>query len=183
MNDNEPIIVPRSKEGTIFEVITGILIIVLWVLTWWLYRHAPEQVPIHFGLNLSPDSMGSRSSLIVMAVLGTVFSLGMLWSAYHPETVNLPFKINPSAQHDYNVRMVRIKSVRLPIKISLPKQYVYVVRMVRLLAVEMVFLFIAVVLMMGTTHVGYYPMVLFFFALVLICITTIYYSIKVYKIK
>ncbi|MBQ5981261.1 MAG: DUF1648 domain-containing protein [Prevotella sp.] len=160
MNEEVPFKVPRTREGTFFEIVTVILILALWAITWYLYRNAPEQVPVRFGLNLNPDTVGSKNTILLMAALGTIFSAGMLVSAYRPD-----------------------KSVNLPFEFSLPKQYVCVVRMVRLLAVEMAFLFIAVVLMMGTSHVGYYPMIFFAVVLLLIIATTIYYTVKIYKMK
>lgn len=157
-NSQPPIKVNRTKEGTIFEIITVVVLIVLWVLTVLLYRHAPEQVPVHYGYHMNPDTMGSRSSLIVMAVFGTFCSVMMLISAYYPD-----------------------KAVNLPYTITQPEQYVYIVRMVRLLAVEVALLFLGIVIMMGTSGLGYFPMAFFFLMLFLVIVTTIVYSVKAYQ--
>src|SRR5690606_39344895 len=62
----------------------------------WLWPSLPEPIPVHFGLDGTPDRWGSRATwwlLPGLAVFLTVF-LGALgrWSTSRPHLVNLPGK-------------------------------------------------------------------------------------------
>ena len=50
-NNNQPAIrVGRTLEGTIFEIIAAVLIVIMWVVTFILWSRSPETVPTHFGV-------------------------------------------------------------------------------------------------------------------------------------
>lgn len=100
---------PRTTEGTVFEVVGLFLLIALWVVAVWMYRHAPETIPTHFDATGTPNNYGSRLMLIWVAVGGTLAMLLMFVCAYFPSaTVNLPVKLNTWPRRMMASRLVRI---------------------------------------------------------------------------
>ena len=47
---------PRTFEGTIFEVGALFLVIALWAVAVYMYQHAPESIPTHFDLQGNPNN-------------------------------------------------------------------------------------------------------------------------------
>lgn len=158
---NRPsVIVHRTKEGLVFEVISAVLIVLLWVIAVVLFLHSPEKVPTHFGADLEANAIGSKSVLLIMAAVGTFTTILMLVSAYFPH-----------------------KMVNMPFEVTDVRQYAPIVQMTRVLAIETALLFISVVIMMGAYYKSVLPKILLPCVFVLIIITTIYYSVKAYKLR
>lgn len=152
--------VHRTQEGLVFEVISTVLIVLLWVIAVVLFLHSPEKVPAHFGTDLEANAMGSRSVLLIMAAIGTFTTILLLISAYFPH-----------------------KMVNMPFEITDVRQYAPVVQMTRVLAIEIALLFISIVIMMGAYSKSVLPKILLLCVFVLIMITIIYYSVKAYKLR
>lgn len=152
--------VHRTQEGLMFEVISTVLIVLLWVIAVVLFLHSPEKVPTHFGTDLEANAMGSRSVLLIMAAIGTFTTILLLISAYFPH-----------------------KMVNMPFEITDVRQYASVVQMTRVLAIEIALLFISIVIMMGAYSKSVLPKILLLCVFVLIMITIIYYSVKAYKLR
>lgn len=123
----------RTLESTIFEIIALTLVIIMWGLTGWMYWHAPENIPTHFDGAGNPNDYGSRLTLIIMAVIGTVLTVLMMVGAYVPTGV-----------------------INQPVTLKNPRQYVLASRMVRVIALLSCLLFICVILLMchPTSYVG-----------------------------
>lgn len=152
--------VHRTQEGLMFEVISTVLIVLLWVIAIVLFLHSPEKVPTHFGTDLEANAMGSRSVLLIMAAIGTFTTILLLISAYFPH-----------------------KMVNMPFEITDVRQYAPIVQMTRVLAIEIALLFISIVIMMGAYSKSVLPKILLLCVFVLIMITIIYYSVKAYKLR
>ncbi|MBO4849777.1 MAG: DUF1648 domain-containing protein [Prevotella sp.] len=115
---------PRTPEGSIFEVVALFLIIALWAVAVYMFHHAPESIPTHFDLQGNPNSYGSRTTLLFLAGGGTLAAVVMLVCAYYPTT----FLHVPAS------------------KVTLP-QCILISRMVRVAALLLCFLFFAIILM------------------------------------
>lgn len=123
----------RTMESTIFEMVALFLIVVMWVLAAWMYRHSPETIPTHFDAAGNPNDYGSRLTLFILAGIGTVLTVLLMVGAYVPTGV-----INP------------------PAKLENQTQYVLASRMVRVLALLLCLLFICCILLVcyPTSYVG-----------------------------
>ena len=75
------------------------------------------------------------------------------------------------------------KMVNMPFEVTDVRQYAPIVQMTRVLAIEIALLFISIVIMMGTYYKSVLPKILLPCIFVLIIITTIYYSVKAYKLR
>lgn len=152
--DLKKIKVHRTVEGTIFEIVAAVLLVVLWVLTIVLWQKSDPVVATHFDLSGTPDGFGSRNHMFVTAVAGTLSTVLLLVSAYFPRHINLPVGIG-------NIRQTTIA-----------------VRMVRVLAVTVALLFIGIPLSM--TFGKMVPVAVFGIVIILIMA---FYTYKIYKLK
>lgn len=152
--DLKKIKVHRTTEGTIFEIVAALLLVVLWVLTVVLWQKSDPVVATHFDLSGTPDGFGSRNHMFVTAVAGTLSTVLLLVSAYFPRHINLPVGIS-------NIRQAAIA-----------------VRMVRVLAVTVALLFIGIPLSMAFGKIV--PVALFGVAIILVIA---FYTYKIYKQK
>lgn len=112
--DNSITRMPRTLESSVFELLTLMLIIVLWAVAVLAYSHAPESIPIHFDVEGNPNGYDSPVSLLMVAAIGTLVSGLMLASAYAPKQKSkMGSKINNYAQMVVVARMLRVMAVLL----------------------------------------------------------------------
>ncbi|NPD91936.1 DUF1648 domain-containing protein [Xylanibacter muris] len=110
-NDRRDIKVYRTTEGTVFELMGAVIVIILWALTLWFYQTSPDKIPTHFDITGTPDAYGDKSSLILLALTGTAIVTVTLCTAYFPRLFNTPVKISNAVQYAIAIRMVRIISI------------------------------------------------------------------------
>lgn len=83
---------------TIFDILNFGLLAFLWWFTVKHYKTLPQRIPIHFDVEGKADNYGNRFFSFLMPVLGTVFYLGFLFLALHPEYGNFPVEITKDNQ-------------------------------------------------------------------------------------
>ena len=149
--------VNRTKEGTMFEIVCGVLILVMWIVAFVLFKKSPDTVPTHFNIAGEVDATGDKITIIVMAIVGTIVTIMALLAAYKPD-----------------------KAINIPFSVSSPTQYVKMMRMVRVIAVEVAILFIIVILMIGEkfNHVW-----LLYSIVGIVLLTTIVYCVNIYRLR
>ena len=103
--------IPRTAEGTIFELATVVLTVIVWVVIVMALRHAPDTVAIHFGVTGTPDGYGSKLTMLFPCIVTSVVALCMLAGAYFPHTVNLPVSVSNIDQALLASRLMRIMAV------------------------------------------------------------------------
>ena len=111
MEQKQKFSIQRSTEGTIFEIATIILTIIVWVVIVLALRHAPDRIITHFDAMGRPDDYGSKWNVVFHGILLTIAGLGCLAGAYFPHSVNLPVSINNLRQALLVSRMMRILAI------------------------------------------------------------------------
>jgi uncharacterized membrane protein len=93
-----------ARLGALTSLLTTAL------LTVWAVVALPDRVPVHFGVDGSPDRWGSRGELLVLAVVIVTLVGGMSWLAHgiaHTwslDLVNLPNKDRWLPGHEAQLR-------------------------------------------------------------------------------
>lgn len=91
------VVIHRTRVSTAFEVVCGLLVVVMWVLSLWL-------------------NVGSASDLIVGLVTSAVLTaiiVFLLWSCYHPSLFNIPVPVTNGRQVATSVRMIHVLTVEI----------------------------------------------------------------------
>lgn len=124
--ENAPDIkVNRTKEGTIFEIISAVLIIIMWGIIISTYAGLPDRIGTHFDLSGHANRTGDKTALIVVGIVGTLTVAVEMIGCYFPKYINFNIK-TPTVEH-----------------------YKMAIRMMRVLGTEIALLFIFVVLQMA----------------------------------
>ncbi len=63
------------RSFRIQTAVVGAVYVGLWLYAVIVYLAAPETIPIHFDAGLRPDSWGSRSNLLILPAVATIFPL------------------------------------------------------------------------------------------------------------
>ena len=111
MEQKQKFSIPRSTEGTIFEVATIVLTVIVWVVIVLALRKAPDVVATHFDAFGRPDDYGSKWNVLFHGILLSVAGWGCLAGAYFPHTVNLPVSVSNLRQALLVSRMMRILGI------------------------------------------------------------------------
>jgi|SRR5690625_573966 len=54
------------------------------------YPSLPEQIPVHYNLAGEVDDWGARWSVLVLAAIGAVLVIGLVWLSRYPRAFNYP---------------------------------------------------------------------------------------------
>ena len=158
--DNTPEFrISRTAEGTIFELVTLVLVVAMWCVAAWAFVHSPEQVATHFDLKGVADSYGERWNILIVALIATLLVLFLVAAAYAPQ-----------------------RMTNLPVKIKTPKQHLLASRMIRILALLITVLFTCVVLMMAFPGSAL-PLYLLYFFTAITIIVPLVFTMLVYKAR
>ena len=97
-------------------------LVILWGLTTFAYFNLPNTIPIHFGISGKPDNYGSKATLYVMPVLGTIIFYGLTILNKHPDIFNYMMPIteeNAPRQYGYATRTLRFLKCSIMVTLNL----------------------------------------------------------------
>ena len=118
-NNKEKIKVCRTTEGTIFEIVLVVMLVVIGALTAKMYVAAPEVVPTHFGATGEPNGWGSKSSVLIPCLIISIASIFLMVGAYFPHKINIPVEVSTPRQWALVVRLVRVMALEMAL-LTLP---------------------------------------------------------------
>lgn len=109
------VVVNRTTEGTVFEIVTALTIVVMWVgVIYMIVKSGGNPIPTHFDIAGHPDSYGSPYWLLLVGGVGTATGVFYLLAAYHPTTwISMSFPVRTTRQIMYTVRWARLMAVEL----------------------------------------------------------------------
>jgi uncharacterized membrane protein len=103
--------IPLQSFDYLFEILAALGLLTLLSLSIFYYGQLPEQIPTHFGPNGLPDSYGSKTSLWLLPILGSVIFGLMTYINRRPDWFNFPVKItaeNALTQYTMATRLIRV---------------------------------------------------------------------------
>lgn len=87
----------RTREGTVFEVVAAVLIIIMWVMSLWLIER--------YGADVMEQ--------VVNGLIATIAAPIVLFAAYRPAHINVPAVMTNAVQVRLAVRLVRIVALEV----------------------------------------------------------------------
>lgn len=115
------IILLETKNDKVVNIISICLLVFLWAFSIWLYINAPEKVPMHFNGSGNVDGYGSKISILLLPLIGTLAFLLLQFLSSKPHIFNYPFtitKVNYEMAYKNAVGMLKIQKVLLLILFS-----------------------------------------------------------------
>lgn len=111
MNEKPKIKLTLNPFDKKIETAAFVLLIVLWGITLFAYINLPQIIPIHFNAVGKPDHFGSKLTLFVLPVIGSVIYSGISFLNRCPHIFNYPVTItalNAVEQYTIATRVLRL---------------------------------------------------------------------------
>ncbi len=87
----------RTCEGTVFEVVATLLIVIMWATSAWLVSHRGADIELQ----------------VINCGMATAAVLALLFAAYRPGLINFPVVIKTPAQLRLLIRLGRIAALEV----------------------------------------------------------------------
>ena len=110
MEERPKITIMLTLLDKILELFGLLSLALLWALTLINYAKLPDTIAVHFNAAGLPDSFGSKVTLLILPILGTIIFLGLTVLNRFPYLFNYPTKItteNAESQYRSAVRLIR----------------------------------------------------------------------------
>lgn len=129
MNTNRPQIkVPLEAFDVITELITAVVIIMLFVFTFVEYSEITETIPLHFDASGTPDRYGDKSNLFLLPIIGLALTTLMYILSKYPHLHNYMVNIteeNALKNYRFSSRILRFTSLGIALLFAII-QYVII---------------------------------------------------------
>ncbi len=92
------------------EIIGWVVLVSIWVIAISNFQNLPDQIPIHFNAYGQVDSYGSKSTIFMLPIIGTILFIGLTILNNFPHIFNFPVKIhleNAKSQYKNATRLIR----------------------------------------------------------------------------
>ena len=96
------------------EIVSKIILVVMWGLTIYTMIKLPATIPIHFNANGQADNFGNKATILILPILPTIMYLGLTMLNRYPQVYNYMTKINEdNSQYQYTIviRMLRFMNL------------------------------------------------------------------------
>lgn len=110
------------------ELISKILLGIIWALTVYSLLKLPTTIPVHFNASGQADNFGSKLTLLILPILATVIYLGLTQLNKYPHIFNYMTKITEeNAQKQYTIatRILRFLKLSIVVIFSLIILFTY----------------------------------------------------------
>lgn len=116
-NAPQNVVVNRTVEGTVFEVVASLAIVALWAaVVYMIVKSGGRPIPTHFDIAGNPDEYGSPYWLLLVGGVGTFIGGYYMLAAYHPTTwISMSFPVRTPRQIKHIVRWSRLMAVEVPL--------------------------------------------------------------------
>jgi uncharacterized membrane protein len=97
-----------------FEIIAGVGLLAIWVVTLTTYSNLPDTIPSHYNASGQPDGFGPKTKIFSLPIIATVIFIGLTIVNMYPHVFNYPTAItetNASKQYANATRMIRYLKV------------------------------------------------------------------------
>jgi uncharacterized membrane protein len=110
MNQKPKIHIELTQLDNIIEIFGWLTLLILWSYTLFNYSGLPNTIPTHFDFNGQVDDYGSKLTVLLLPIIGTIVFVGLTILNKFPHIFNYPTEITPeNALSKYTIatRMIR----------------------------------------------------------------------------
>lgn len=107
--------VMRTREGTIFEIVGGLMVLAMWAVAVWAYFYSGTGEAGAIASEAGVETVDVVIEIVICAI-GTFSTIFALIGAYHPDTmVNIPVTVSSAEGWLWVTRMARVLALELPL--------------------------------------------------------------------
>ena len=102
-------LIPSPLDKNI-DLISKIFLLVMWVLTFYIFFRLPDIIPVHYNAAGKPNTYGNKLTLFVLPVFGTIIYFAFTELVKYPHIFNYIKKItaeNALQQYTMATRLLR----------------------------------------------------------------------------
>jgi uncharacterized membrane protein len=110
MNTRPKLSITLMPIDKAIEMLGWLTFVTLWVLTVFNYSSLPDIIPTHFNAAGHADSYGSKGTIFILPIIGTIIFIGLSILNMFPQIFNYPTNItdeNALRQYTNATRMIR----------------------------------------------------------------------------
>ena len=82
-----------TQNDWILEIAGWLTLLALWIVTLWYYTELPVLIPIHFDLAGNINDEGSKITIFILPLFGSIIFTGMTLLNRYPHLFNYPVKV------------------------------------------------------------------------------------------
>ena len=98
------------------EMVSKIILVVMWGLTIYTMIKFPATIPIHFNSNGQVDNYGNKATILILPILPTIMYLGLTMLNRYPQVYNYMTKINEdNSEYQYTIVIRMLRFINLVI--------------------------------------------------------------------
>lgn len=100
------------------EILTGLLVIVFWIVVILKYPDMPDSIPIHQDIGGNIDAYGGKSNIFTLPIVATVLYIGLLILNKFPHAFNYPSRVTEkNAEKMYRSATKLVRFLKLSVVI------------------------------------------------------------------
>src|ERR1700722_9506305 len=96
------------------EVIGVLVLVTFWAVTLFYYSKLPDTIPTHYNISGQADDHGSKTTILLLPVVGTILFLALTFVNRFPRSFNYPTPItaeNAKSQYTTATRLLRYMKI------------------------------------------------------------------------
>src|SRR5947208_4229548 len=117
-----------SPLDKVLELASKVFLVVTWCLAVYTFFKSPPIVPTHFNASGEADNYGSKWTVLILPVIGTIIYFGLTQLNNYPQVFNYMTKIttgNAQKQYTMATRMLRFLKLAILVIFSLIILFTY----------------------------------------------------------
>lgn len=111
MDSRPKIKIELSLADKSIEILAWLSILSIWILAIYFYSNLPSTIATHFNALGQPDDYGSKATILLLPIIGTVLFIGLSILNMFPHIFNYPKAIteeNARSQYTLATKMIRL---------------------------------------------------------------------------
>jgi len=116
MNSRPKIQIPLSGSDRLVEIVGILLLVGLWSFSLYCLAELPDTVPMHFNFSGEPDRYGSKKTILILPILGTLIYALLTFLCKFPHIFNYTVSItteNAARQYIIAIRTLRYLKISI----------------------------------------------------------------------
>jgi uncharacterized membrane protein len=164
MKNRPRVKVVPSRADKVMEFFSWFLLILLWLIPILSYSNLPETIPAHYSVTGDVDKWGTRMSIYVLPIVGTVLFILLTVVNRYPHIFTFPIKItHENAPRQYKVATELMRCMKSALLVVFILVVVFTIRTARgetaglgfwFIPITLVLLFILTVIFVVRMHKG-----------------------------
>jgi uncharacterized membrane protein len=102
------------QRNILIEILSAINLIILIILPCWYFAELPDTIPIHYGADGKADGYGTKYTIFLLPLIGTVIFIGLTILNRYPHLFNYPHTITAdNKEKSYRTAQAMISTLKL----------------------------------------------------------------------